>query len=103
MIRCFLLAGECRFIWGAVRPVFLQRLDVECDERAFAEMLAQSVLDVRGMFMGVVEHQLAGHAHVHLDGDGVSDKEDRCPTVKGTIANKGCPEMAKEDVKKITK
>ncbi|MBK7389874.1 MAG: OmpA family protein [Bacteroidetes bacterium] len=36
------------------------------------------------------------------DGDGVADNEDRCPTVKGNIANKGCPEITKEDVKKIT-
>ncbi|MBK7388977.1 MAG: hypothetical protein IPI23_07880 [Bacteroidetes bacterium] len=34
------------------------------------------------------------------DGDGVADNEDRCPTVKGNIANKGCPEITKEDVKK---
>ena len=36
------------------------------------------------------------------DGDGVADNEDRCPEVKGSIANKGCPEMKVEDIKKIT-
>src|SRR5205085_771317 len=36
------------------------------------------------------------------DGDGVADNVDRCPSVAGTLANKGCPEMKKEDVKKIT-
>lgn len=27
------------------------------------------------------------------DGDGVKDSEDECPTIKGTLANKGCPEL----------
>jgi len=35
------------------------------------------------------------------DGDGVPDIDDRCPTVKGNIVNKGCPEIAMQDVKKI--
>lgn len=30
------------------------------------------------------------------DGDGISDPEDACPTVPGTKANKGCPEISKE-------
>jgi len=30
------------------------------------------------------------------DGDGVPDYLDKCPDVKGTIANKGCPEVKKE-------
>jgi hypothetical protein len=29
------------------------------------------------------------------DGDGVLDKDDKCPEVKGTVANKGCPEYQK--------
>ncbi|MGB4773724.1 MAG: OmpA family protein [Daejeonella sp.] len=28
------------------------------------------------------------------DGDGVADSKDGCPLVKGTVANKGCPEVA---------
>jgi hypothetical protein len=28
------------------------------------------------------------------DGDGVLDKDDKCPEVKGTVANKGCPEVS---------
>jgi outer membrane protein OmpA-like peptidoglycan-associated protein len=36
------------------------------------------------------------------DGDGISDKDDRCPTVKGTFENKGCPEIAKVDIQRIT-
>ncbi len=36
------------------------------------------------------------------DGDGVSDADDRCPNAKGTINNKGCPEMAREDILRIT-
>ncbi|MGL1180794.1 OmpA family protein, partial [Vibrio parahaemolyticus] len=38
------------------------------------------------------------------DGDGVNDEEDKCPTVKGTVANAGCPELAaqyKFDNKKV--
>ncbi len=31
------------------------------------------------------------------DGDGILDKDDRCPDVKGIRANRGCPEIAKED------
>lgn len=30
------------------------------------------------------------------DGDGVLDKDDLCPDVPGTVANKGCPEVTKE-------
>ena len=37
------------------------------------------------------------------DGDGVADYEDRCPKVKGTITNKGCPEITKEDIVRITR
>ena len=29
------------------------------------------------------------------DGDGVLDKDDNCPKVPGTVANKGCPEKRK--------
>ena len=36
------------------------------------------------------------------DGDGVADIDDRCPALKGTIVNKGCPEISVEDVKRIT-
>jgi outer membrane protein OmpA-like peptidoglycan-associated protein len=35
------------------------------------------------------------------DGDGVLDKDDRCPDVKGTVANNGCPEISEEQVKKL--
>jgi hypothetical protein len=31
------------------------------------------------------------------DGDGVLDKDDKCPEVKGTVATKGCPEVSKRD------
>ena len=31
------------------------------------------------------------------DGDGVLDKDDKCPDVKGTAANNGCPEQAITD------
>ncbi|MFV5695353.1 OmpA family protein [Flavobacterium sp. LB3P122] len=34
--------------------------------------------------------------------DGVADMDDRCPTVKGTIENKGYPEITKQDVQRIT-
>jgi outer membrane protein OmpA-like peptidoglycan-associated protein len=30
------------------------------------------------------------------DGDGVADKYDTCPDLKGPISNKGCPEISKE-------
>lgn len=29
------------------------------------------------------------------DGDGIKDSDDLCPTIKGTVANKGCPEKTK--------
>ena len=35
------------------------------------------------------------------DGDGVADKDDKCPTVKGTVANNGCPEVSEEAMKKL--
>jgi hypothetical protein len=31
------------------------------------------------------------------DGDGVLDKDDKCPEVKGTVANKGCLKYQKHD------
>ena len=37
---------------------------------------------------------------VDSDGDGLGDNKDACPTVAGTLANKGCPEVSKE-VKEI--
>jgi outer membrane protein OmpA-like peptidoglycan-associated protein len=30
------------------------------------------------------------------DQDGVNDEEDKCPTVKGTVENTGCPELSKQ-------
>jgi len=35
------------------------------------------------------------------DGDGVLDKDDRCPDVKGTVANNGCPEISEEQIMKL--
>jgi hypothetical protein len=35
--------------------------------------------------------------NLDIDGDGIADKVDKCPTTKGTIANNGCPEIKKED------
>jgi hypothetical protein len=33
------------------------------------------------------------------DGDGVLDKDDKCPQVRGTVANQGCPEVSEEVMK----
>ncbi len=35
------------------------------------------------------------------DGDGVLDKDDKCPDVKGTVANQGCPEVSDEAIKRL--
>jgi len=35
------------------------------------------------------------------DGDGVLDKDDRCVDVKGTVANNGCPEISEEQILKL--
>jgi hypothetical protein len=35
------------------------------------------------------------------DGDGVLDKDDKCPEVKGTVANKGCPEVSEAVMMKL--
>jgi outer membrane protein OmpA-like peptidoglycan-associated protein len=35
------------------------------------------------------------------DGDGVNDKEDKCPTVAGITSNHGCPPIKKEIVEKV--
>lgn len=35
------------------------------------------------------------------DGDGVLDKDDKCPDVKGTAANNGCPEVTDEVIKRL--
>jgi outer membrane protein OmpA-like peptidoglycan-associated protein len=34
------------------------------------------------------------------DGDGIADKEDKCPKVAGVASNDGCPEI-KEETKKV--
>lgn len=34
---------------------------------------------------------------IDTDGDGVADYMDKCPTLKGIAANKGCPEVKKEE------
>lgn len=39
-----------------------------------------------------------GHGCPDTDGDGVTDNMDKCPDVAGNAANKGCPEVAKEDL-----
>ncbi|MDX1759430.1 MAG: OmpA family protein, partial [Arenibacter algicola] len=35
------------------------------------------------------------------DGDGVLDKDDKCPDVAGTVANQGCPEVTEEVQKQL--
>jgi OOP family OmpA-OmpF porin len=35
------------------------------------------------------------------DGDSVLDKDDKCPDVKGTVANNGCPEVSDEVMKRL--
>jgi len=35
------------------------------------------------------------------DGDSVLDKDDKCPTVAGPVANQGCPEVTEEVQKKL--
>lgn len=37
------------------------------------------------------------------DGDGVPNFEDACPDKKGTIANKGCPEITKKEIEDVEK
>jgi outer membrane protein OmpA-like peptidoglycan-associated protein len=43
----------------------------------------------------------AGCPWPDTDGDGVADKDDKCPTVAGTVANNGCPEISQESIKKM--
>ena len=43
----------------------------------------------------------AGCPWPDTDGDGVADKDDKCPTVAGTVANNGCPEVSEEAIKKL--
>jgi hypothetical protein len=35
------------------------------------------------------------------DGDGVLDKDDKCPEVKGTVANNGCPDESEAVMMKL--
>ncbi|MEO8515895.1 MAG: OmpA family protein, partial [Flavobacterium sp.] len=35
------------------------------------------------------------------DGDSVLDKDDKCPDVKGTVANNGCPEVSEDVIKRL--
>ncbi len=50
--------------------------------------------------------EIAGNAAMKgcadSDMDGVADNADLCPKIKGTIANIGCPEIAREDIVKIS-
>jgi outer membrane protein OmpA-like peptidoglycan-associated protein len=43
----------------------------------------------------------AGCPWPDTDGDGVLDKDDKCPEVKGTVANKGCPEVSEAVMMKL--
>jgi OmpA-OmpF porin, OOP family len=44
----------------------------------------------------------AGCPWPDTDGDGVFDKDDKCPTVAGTVAkNNGCPEVSDDTMKKL--
>jgi OmpA-OmpF porin, OOP family len=40
--------------------------------------------------------------YLDRDNDGVTDDVDRCPDVAGSMANKGCPEIAQKDIQMIT-
>ena len=43
----------------------------------------------------------AGCPWPDTDGDSVIDKDDKCPTVAGTVANNGCPEVSDDAIKKL--
>ncbi|SEF60290.1 OmpA family protein [Flavobacterium urumqiense] len=43
----------------------------------------------------------AGCPWPDTDGDGVLDKDDKCIDVRGTVANQGCPEVSEEVMKKL--
>ncbi|NJO25582.1 MAG: OmpA family protein, partial [Bacteroidia bacterium] len=36
------------------------------------------------------------------DKDGVDDEKDKCPSIPGTVANNGCPEVKKEITEKVS-
>jgi hypothetical protein len=44
----------------------------------------------------------AGCPWPDTDGDSVLDKDDECPEVVGTVANKGCPEVTQADLDAIS-
>jgi OOP family OmpA-OmpF porin len=43
----------------------------------------------------------AGCPWPDTDGDSVLDKDDKCPDVKGTVANNGCPEVSDDVMKRL--
>jgi hypothetical protein len=43
----------------------------------------------------------AGCPFPDTDGDGVLDKDDKCPEVKGTVANNGCPDESEAVMMKL--
>ena len=50
---------------------------------------------------GVVRAENKGCPWADKDGDGVLDKDDKCPDVAGTVANAGCPEVTAEVQKQL--
>lgn len=49
----------------------------------------------------VYEDYNAVYSYIDSDGDGIGDDKDKCPNVKGTFFNDGCPEVSDEAVKRL--
>ena len=69
------------------------KAEAEAKAKAAAEAAAKAKTPDVTSSMG---DALANARNKDTDGDGVLDATDKCPTVKGTVANNGCPEEVRQ-------
>lgn len=71
------------------------KAEAEAKAKAAAEAAAKAKADVTTATADAAAAARANAAR-DTDGDGVPDVSDKCPTVKGTVANNGCPEEVRQ-------
>lgn len=74
------------------------KLEAEAKAKAAAEAAAKAKAqqDVTSSMGDALATSRGINTSKDTDGDGVPDISDRCPTVKGTVANNGCPEEVRQ-------
>lgn len=74
----------------------INRAKAEGEAKAKAEAEAKAKAAKTPDVTSSMGDALANVRNKDTDGDGVLDASDKCPTVKGTVANNGCPEEVRQ-------